>query len=747
VQRRGAGHQFERLRVVVPVLAPHVRLVLDRGEGVRVGPLGRLEVGQRPVRVGRQAGPAAGQEVGLRLRPGRGGGRPVGVRAGGVVQLRPDLRPHQQRRQGGGAAAEGAGELGLRFLPPAEPGEGDGVVPARLAVVRGEVRGQRELGGGLGVLPLEAVHDPAVEHRPRVGREQGVGGVVPLERPGVLAELLPAVGEQEVGGGVAGVGGGGPVGGAGGVAVAAVGREQDGGNVVPAGAGRVVHALGRRRVPCRRVRVPVHPEGVGGQHHHLPEVGGDRGSKRRRQVGERLPLFPARAVRQAEPGEQLVRRGAAAGPRRRVVAGRQVEPQRREPRPPFGGRGHGGGAGGFGFPADVDDPEPEPEADRHRHRGHGREPRVPAVELADPLRDRVVRREPERPVGQLPVQIFEQVGGGLVAVGRVRLQQRADDRVRRRRHGRVPVPRRRRLLQPGGEGVHQLGPLDPGAGERGLAGQQLERHRPEPEQVGPVVHRGGPGVEHPAELLRGHVRDRAPDRGLRAARVERQVEVEQHRVAGVGEQHVRRLHVEVEDAAAVGVVEPGGDPAEEPQRGRRVHPRRFAELPLPPGGGDVVGQRGAAEERHADDFVPVPAVDRVDGDDVRVLEPAEPVALRGHPVGHLEDHPAAGDGVLFGEEDGGERPPAEPLDEGEPEQGVAGAEVVDGGPRGRADRPGRPPGVAGRAEPGAGGRGGVTDGGRRDDGFRDVVVHRPGSRGGAASGQPGAADGGRARKS
>ena len=49
-----------------------------------------------------------------------------------------------------------------------------------------------------------------------------------------------------------------------------------------------------------------------------------------------------------------------------------------------------------------------------------------------------------------------------------------------------------------------------------------------------------------------------------------QVEVEEHRLAGVGEQDVGRLHVEVEDAPGVGVGQSVGELPYEPQHRVRV---------------------------------------------------------------------------------------------------------------------------------------------------------------------------------
>ena len=57
----------------------------------------------------------------------------------------------------------------------------------------------------------------------------------------------------------------------------------------------------------------------------------------------------------------------------------------------------------------------------------------------------------------------------------------------------------------------------------------------------------------------------SPRRGA-GRRVGREVEVEEHRVAVAGDQDVRRLEVAVEQASRVGVIEPLGEPGDDPDR-------------------------------------------------------------------------------------------------------------------------------------------------------------------------------------
>ena len=85
-------------------------------------------------------------------------------------------------------------------------------------------------------------------------------------------------------------------------------------------------------------------------------------------------------------------------------------------------------------------------------------------------------------------------------------------------------------------------------------------------------------------------------------------------------------------------------------------------------------ERHPAEERHAEQVEIGRRVGPigVDGDDVRVLEPGERLRLFRSGPGHFEGHRAVGELAFSGQEDPGERAPAELLDEVEAGDGLAG---------------------------------------------------------------------------
>ena len=88
-------------------------------------------------------------------------------------------------------------------------------------------------------------------------------------------------------------------------------------------------------------------------------------------------------------------------------------------------------------------------------------------------------------------------------------------------------------------------------------------------------------------------------------------------------------------------------------------------------GADDVGDGAAAEVRHADDLHRRRVVDRVDRDDVGVLEAGEPFGLLGRPEGDLERDRPAGERFLARQEHAGERPLPKLLHQLEPEERVA----------------------------------------------------------------------------
>ena len=244
----------------------------------------------------------------------------------------------------------------------------------------------------------------------------------------------------------------------------------------------------------------------------------------------------------------------------------------------------------------------------------------------------------------------------------------------------------------------------PGDREWAVACQEFVGDEPEGVEVRPLVHLHRAARHGFPELFRGHVRERPADHLAGPAGVVGQVEVEEHRLAGIGEQHIARLDVQVQDAAAVGVVQPGRQVGQQPESPRDVGRRPG----LGPSLGDLIRQSPPAQERHADEFVPAVLVDGVDRDDVRVLEPTQPLGLRGPDGGNFQHHPPPREGRLFRQEHLGEPAHAQLLDEREPQEFVAGAESKRGLFREVRDRvgTGRPDGLGG---PRVNGPGGLLD--------------------------------------
>ena len=85
-----------------------------------------------------------------------------------------------------------------------------------------------------------------------------------------------------------------------------------------------------------------------------------------------------------------------------------------------------------------------------------------------------------------------------------------------------------------------------------------------------------------------------------------------------------------------------------------------------------MGQRGAAEVRHAHRLHRAGLVDGVDRHDVGVPQPGELLRLVGRDGRHLQDDEPVGQGFLLGQEHPGERPAADLLDEVEVEEPLAG---------------------------------------------------------------------------
>ena len=196
-------------------------------------------------------------------------------------------------------------------------------------------------------------------------------------------------------------------------------------------------------------------------------------------------------------------------------------------------------------------------------------------------------------------------GGGLVAVGGLLRERADDDEVEVVGHVRPELGRRRRRLR---EVLHR--DLDRAvAGERHLAGEQLEEDDARRVEVGGLVDRRA------ARLLGGEVLRGADDRALlrHLAR------------AGAGDAEVRdlddalgvdddvvRLDVAVDDAVAVRVAERGEDLARVRDRDRdRAEPARA----------DQLLERPPLDVLHDDEVGAVGLAPVEDRDDVRVREP------------------------------------------------------------------------------------------------------------------------------
>ena len=337
------------------------------------------------------------------------------------------------------------------------------------------------------------------------------------------------------------------------------------------------------------------------------------------------PPGPARTPREADED----RRSQAAAARRRLDRGGRGRDER--PRRP---RGRGRGSG-------------------NRPRGdHGRRGRAGHREGGDvaDVRQRA-RLEACLEGGHEGARARPPVFGPL---GRA-LEERAQERLRHRVRGRE----RQRLLHV----LHEDG--DRRVRREGHApGEHLVGHDAERVDVGrgADVRRRG--------LLRGHVVRRPGDHagGGEAARgLEhlRDPEVGEVDAAVLVEEHVLRLHVAVDDALAVRVVEGVRHPAQDLDRPGQGDAPRLEQL----------RERAARHEphRHPGDALRAVDVVGVDGDDVRVLEPRDGLGLALEALGEtgvvqelprqdLERHVAV-EGRLEGPVDRGHAAPAERLDD------------------------------------------------------------------------------------
>ena len=243
---------------------------------------------------------------------------------------------------------------------------------------------------------------------------------------------------------------------------------------------------------------------------------------------------------------------------------------------------------------------------------------------------------------------------GIRTIGRVGLADALEEATQRAQRARHVD----RLADAGHEGA------DGGVGGEGdLAGDGLDQHEAERVHVGPPV-------DH---LALGLLRRRVPGRaehgalGLGPGRLGQrpgEAEVGDAQAAVVAEEQVGRLHVPVDEAAPVGVVEgPGGLEAEEQRLGRGAAQALVEQVPEA-AAAQVLGD----EVRGAPVVAPV-----VDGEDVRVVQGRRRLGLGPEPA---EERLVVGEGLVqdlhrdaalqpnvIGEEDLGRRTGADRRDE------------------------------------------------------------------------------------
>ena len=236
----------------------------------------------------------------------------------------------------------------------------------------------------------------------------------------------------------------------------------------------------------------------------------------------------------------------------------------------------------------------------------------------DALEDRGRARRRERR------RLGAELGGGargVAAVGRLRLEQPADERVRLGgcRGGRERERRRRlvRAAKPGGESVLAL--------ERHPAGQQPEQDAAERVQVGSRSRRR-PGCLFGRPVLGGPGKDPGDRSGAGGAREPGEAEVRHDDAArAVLHEDVRGCQVTMDDAAGVRVGERGRD--------RRAVPARL--VPAERAAANHRVEADAVDELHDEHGLAAFLEHVVEADDVRVLEPRERGGLALEPLAKL----------------------------------------------------------------------------------------------------------------
>ena len=177
----------------------------------------------------------------------------------------------------------------------------------------------------------------------------------------------------------------------------------------------------------------------------------------------------------------------------------------------------------------------------------------------------------------LALEILVQVACVLIAALRIGLQAMPDDCFYRRGDG--GVERMSRRQGPGTVGQHEVDDLVRDAAihrKRMPAGQKLMENDTQRIKVAASIHRLLAAAKR-LQMLGRHVRQRAAHGGGCGAGamldIGRQIEIEKHGLAVVGQQDVGRLQVTVEDAPFVGMAQAIRQPPAHPQDGMDVaHP-------------------------------------------------------------------------------------------------------------------------------------------------------------------------------
>ncbi len=348
---------------------------------------------------------------------------------------------------------------------------------------------------------------------------------------------------------------------------------------------------------------------------------------------------------------------------------------------------------------------PQHQEQEHRQR---QPPAVPAKPADDPPGHRLARtgaaRRRRPPEGPPPAPTPS------VSVGGFRRQAPADDRLECRRHVRMAVPQAGRsgapnLRRPEQCRAHRDRPRRQGERPR-AADQAIEEDHPQGIKVGTLVDSLGGAARKRFQMLGCHVgQGPAHARGefLRVADLGflRQVEVEQHRQAVAGHQHVRGLDVAMQDAPVMGVLQglrhpgpPPGDrlgvapPLEGVPAGRLLDPHALRRLQavqqlqqLGPGanGPDLgpvedLEERDPAEVGHAEQMQAGGRVGPVgiDGNDVGVLQPRQGLRLARAGPRHLEGNGPIGQMLLLGQVNPRECTSSQLLDQPETRDRLAG---------------------------------------------------------------------------